>query len=56
MAENRLLDTNVLVYAYDASETRRRAKTVVVSGELCGVTGGVEVRNCSGKIEGPVIW
>jgi hypothetical protein len=25
VAENRLLDTDVLVYAYDASETRRRA-------------------------------
>jgi predicted nucleic acid-binding protein len=24
VAENRLLDTNVLVYAYDVSETRRR--------------------------------
>lgn len=31
MAENRLLDTNILVYAYDVSEKRRRevAKSLV---------------------------
>ena len=41
MAENRLLDTNVLVYAYDASETRRRAIAKALLDDVWNVGGGV---------------
>lgn len=41
MAENRLLDTNVLVYAYDASETRRRGIAKALLDDVWNVGGGV---------------
>ena len=42
MAENRLLDTNVLVYAYDVSETRRRAIAKGLVDDVWNAGGGVQ--------------
>jgi predicted nucleic acid-binding protein len=41
VAENRLLDTNVLVYAYDVSEKRRREIAKVLVDEVWDSGGGV---------------
>ena len=41
MAENSLLDTNVLVYAYDVSEKRRRVIAEKLVDEVWNVGGGV---------------
>ncbi len=41
MAEDRLLDTNVLVYAYDASETRRREIAKGLVDDVWSAGGGV---------------
>ncbi len=41
MAENRLLDTNVLVYAYDVSERRRREIAKALVDEVWNAGGGV---------------
>jgi predicted nucleic acid-binding protein len=41
VAENRLLDTNVLVYAYDVSERRRREIAKALVDEVWNAGGGV---------------
>jgi predicted nucleic acid-binding protein len=41
VAENRLLDTNVLVYAYDVSEKRRRGIAQNLVDEVWNAGGGV---------------
>ena len=41
MAENRLLDTNILVYAYDVSEKRRREIAKGLVDEVWDAGGGV---------------
>jgi predicted nucleic acid-binding protein len=41
VAENRLLDTNILVYAYDVSEKRRREIAKGLVDEVWDVGGGV---------------
>ena len=41
MAENSLLDTNVLVYAYDVSETRRRVIAKGLVDDVWDAGGGV---------------
>ena len=41
MAENRLLDTNVLVYAYDVSEAKRRAIAKGLVDNVWDAGGGV---------------
>lgn len=41
MAENRLLDTNILVYAYDFSEKRRREIAKALVDEVWDAGGGV---------------
>jgi predicted nucleic acid-binding protein len=41
VAENRLLDTNVLVYAYDVSEARRRAIAKGLVDDVWKAGGGV---------------
>ena len=41
MAENRLFDTNVLVYAYDVSERRRREIGKALVDEVWNAGGGV---------------
>lgn len=41
MAENRLLDTNILVYAYDVSEKRRRGIAKALVDEVWDAGGGV---------------
>jgi predicted nucleic acid-binding protein len=41
VAENRLLDTNVLVYAYDVSEARRRAIAKGLVDDVWNAGGGV---------------
>lgn len=41
MAENRLLDTNVLAYAYDVSEARRRAIAKGLLDDVWNTGGGV---------------
>ena len=41
MAENRLLDTNILVYAYDALEKRRREIAKGLVDEVWDAGGGV---------------
>ena len=41
MAENRLLDTNILVYAYDVSEKRRREIAQALVDEVWDSGGGV---------------
>jgi predicted nucleic acid-binding protein len=41
VAETRLLDTNVLVYAYDVSETRRRTIAKTLVDEIWDAGGGV---------------
>jgi len=41
VAENRLLDTNILVYAYDVSEKRRREIAKALVDEVWDSGGGV---------------
>ena len=41
MAENRLFDTNILVYAYDVSETRRRGIAQALVDDVWNTGGGV---------------
>ena len=41
MAENRLFDTNILVYAYDLSETRRRGIAQALVDDVWNAGGGV---------------
>ena len=41
MAEDRLLDTNILVYAYDASEKRRREIAKGLVHDVWSAGGGV---------------
>jgi len=41
VAENRLLDTNVLVYAYDVSERRRREIAKALVDDIWDTGGGV---------------
>ena len=41
MAENRLFDTNILVYAYDVSETRRRGIAQALVDDVWNAGGGV---------------
>ena len=41
MAENRLIDTNILVYAYDVSEKRRREIGRALMDEVWDTGGGV---------------
>jgi len=41
VAENRLLDTNVLVYAYDVSEAKRRAIAKGLVDNVWDAGGGV---------------